>query len=167
MELYFLRHGIAAERRPGSLMDESKRPLTMEGVGKMRRIARGMRRLKLDFDVILASPYLRAKQTAEIAAAALGAKGKLIFSDNLAGHGDSVQLVAELREHHRDCKSLLVVGHEPSMSELISTLLVGNRSLQLVLKKGGLCKLTASELRHGRCAALEWLLTPGQLRRLA
>lgn len=167
MEIYFLRHAIAVEKQPGSLAADSKRPLTMEGANKMRQIARGMRRLKLDFDVIVASPYLRAKQTAEIAAAALDAKDKLIFSDNLASHGDSVQLVAELREHHRDCKSILLVGHEPSMSELISTLLVGSRSLQLVLKKGGLCKLTVSELRHGRCATLEWLLAPGQLRRLA
>jgi len=167
MELYFLRHAIAAEKRPGSLTDDSKRPLTTEGAGKMRQIARGMRRLKLDFDVILASPYLRAKQTAEIAAAVLDARDKLQFSDHLAGHGDSIQLVAELNEHHRACKSILLVGHEPSMSELISTLLVGNRSLQLVLKKGGLCKLTVDTLRHGRCATLEWLLTPGQLRRLA
>jgi len=148
-------------------MDESKRPLTMEGVGKMRRIARGMRRLKLDFDVILASPYLRAKQTAEIVAAVLSVGDKLQFSDHLAGHGDLVQLVTELNEYHRACKSILLVGHEPSMSELISMLLAGNRSLQLVLKKGGLCKLTVDALRHGRCATLDWLLTPGQLRRLA
>ncbi len=166
MELYFLHHAIAVEKRPGSLANDSKRPLTPEGADKMRRIARGIRRLKLDFDVILASPYLRTKQTAEIAAAVMNAKDKLQFSDRLAGHGDHVQLVAELIEHHGACKSILLVGHEPSMSELISTLLVGNRSLQLVLKKGGLCKLTVDTLRYGRCAVMEWLLTPGQLRRL-
>jgi len=166
MELYFLRHAIAAEKQSGNPADDSKRPLTAEGADKMRRIARGMRRLKLDFDVILASPYRRAKQTVEIVAAALDAKDKLQFSDHLADHGDSIQLVAELNEHHGTRKSILLVGHEPSMSELISTFLVGNRSLQLVLKKGGLCKLTVETLRYGRCAVLEWLLTPGQLRRL-
>lgn len=166
MELYFLRHAIAVEKKSGNCSDDSKRSLTTEGADKMRRIARGMRRQKLDFGVILASPYLRAKQAAEIVVAALDAKDKLQFSDHLAGCGDPVQLVAELNEHHSACKSILLVGHEPSMSELISTLLVGNRSLQLVLKKGGLCKLTVETLRYGRCAALEWLLTPGQLRRL-
>ena len=98
MEIYFLRHAISVGKRPGNSVDDPGRPLTAEGAVKMRRVARGMRRLKLDFDVVIASPYLRAKQTAEIVAAALDAGDKLQFSDHLAGHGDSIQLVGELNQ---------------------------------------------------------------------
>jgi phosphohistidine phosphatase SixA len=52
------------------------------------------------------------------------------------------------------------VGHEPYLSELISVLLTGRLDLPLALKKGGVCRLTANRLHYGRCATLEWLLTP-------
>ena len=64
--------------------------------------------------------------------------------------------------HGRPARTLLV-GHEPYLGRLISTLLTGGPDLTLTLKKGGLCKLTVSRLRYGRCATLEWLLTPRQM----
>lgn len=166
MELYFLRHAIAVERGVPGFRDDRKRPLTRKGAQKMRRIAKGMRRLGLDFDLILSSPYVRAKCTAEIVAAAFDAKEKLQFSNPLAADADSQRLIAELKKSHRPRKSILLVGHEPFMSQLISVLLTGNRAAQVVLKKGGLCKLTIGSLRHGPCAKLEWLLTPRQLVRI-
>jgi phosphohistidine phosphatase len=163
MELFLLRHAIAVER---SLGDDTKRPLSREGAEKMRRIAKGMRRLELDFDLILSSPYLRARQTAEIAVRELEAEDKLKVTDHLAADADAAELVSELKTSHRSCKSVLLVGHEPFMSELISTLLSGKRGVPIVMKKGGLCHLTIESLRYGRCARLEWLLTPRQLARI-
>ncbi len=58
----------------------------------------------------------------------------------------------------------MLVGHEPYLSTLISLLLSGDGGLQVEMKKGGLCKLSVESLKHGRCAKLEWLLTPRQMR---
>ena len=58
---------------------------------------------------------------------------------------------------------VLLVGHEPNLSELISLLVSGDASLNLAMKKGGLCKLSAEALSPRRCATLEWLLTPKQM----
>jgi phosphohistidine phosphatase len=61
----------------------------------------------------------------------------------------------------------MLVGHEPSLSELISTLLSGDGRMAVTMRKGGLCKLLVETPRYGPCATLEWLLTPRQMVRLA
>ena len=113
-----------------------------------------------------ASPCLRARQTAEIVAAEFGAEAKLKFTNHLASEGDPEQLIAELNKTYRACKNVLLVGHEPYLSALISTLLTGHSNVPLMLKKGGLCQLTVGILRHDYCAQFDWLLTPRQLRLL-
>jgi len=60
-------------------------------------------------------------------------------------------------------ENLLLVGHEPFLSQLIGMLVAGDASIQVTLRKGGLCKLSIEQLNYGRCARLEWLLTPAQL----
>jgi phosphohistidine phosphatase len=58
---------------------------------------------------------------------------------------------------------LLLVGHEPFLSRLIALLTSGNSDASVLLKKGGFCKLSTQDLKHGKCATLEWLLTPKQM----
>ena len=165
MNLYLLRHAIAVERGTKGFSDDSRRPLTGEGIEKMRRIAKGMHRLDLEFDLILSSPYLRARQTAGIVVAEFDVEAKLKFSENLTSAATEA-LVAELNKTYHDRKNILLVGHEPYLSGLISTLLTGHPHTPIMLKKGGLCQLTIKALRHGCCAQLDWLLTPRQLRLL-
>lgn len=166
MELYLLRHGIAALRGATGFADDSERPLTPEGVKKIRRIAGAMLALDLQFDVILSSPLVRAKQTAGIVAKHLRAESRLKFEPELAVGGDGRKLVTRITRDFPQAGSLLLVGHEPSMSELISLLVSGDRGLAITLKKGGLCKLVTDDLRYGQCATLEWLVTPRQLTRI-
>jgi phosphohistidine phosphatase SixA len=71
-----------------------------------------------------------------------------------------------LKQKHRREKRVLLVGHEPYLSNLISLLLSGHTNICINLKKGGLCSLSIGELHYGRCADLESLLTPAQMRRL-
>lgn len=163
MELYLLRHAIAVDRDLLGHKQDSERPLTPKGEAKMRKIAEGMRVLEVEPDVILASPYVRARRTAEIAAAALGARTRLLFSDHLAPGGDPERLVRTVVEDHPGARSVLLVGHEPGMSTLMSVLLSGGEDVAILFKKGGLARLTTENLRHARCATLEWLLTPSQL----
>lgn len=166
MELYLLRHAIAVDRGTPGYNKDSQRPLTPEGEKKMWRIAESMKALDLSFDLILSSPYVRARQTADIVAEVFQAQDRLELSTALTPEGDPEELIAELTRHDRAPDSILLVGHEPYLSGLMSRLLVGDESLSLVMKKGGLGKLTVKALKYGRCATLEWLLTPRQLRRI-
>ena len=162
-ELYILRHGIAVERATRGYAKDRDRPLTPEGCKKMRRIGKAMQNLKLSFELILSSPYVRARETAEIVAKGLKAKAKVKFSEHLIPDGNAEELVEQLQSLYHSPSDVLLVGHEPYLSELISMLLTGERDLSVTLKKGGLCKLTCQRLSYGRCATLEWLLTPRQM----
>jgi phosphohistidine phosphatase len=163
VNLYVLRHAEAVQRGTPGYRQDSNRPLTKDGVKTMRRVAKGMQQLKLDFDLILSSPYLRARKTAEITADVLSAKKKLKFSAHLASDGDPRKLVAELKSDYSDRMNIVLVGHEPYLSELICVLIGCRSDTALTLKKGGLCKLSADSLRFGPCTRLVWLLTPRQL----
>ena len=163
MNLYILRHGIAVERgTPGVAKDED-RSLTPKGERRLWRITEAMSALELTFDLILSSPYLRAKQTAEIVAEAFRARKKLELLDSLTPDGDPKTLIEHLNGLQPAAESVLLVGHEPYLSGLISRLVSGNVGLAVELKKGGLCRLTTESLKYGRCATLEWLLTPKQM----
>src|ERR1700690_1026947 len=88
MNLYLLRHGIAAEPGVAGYEPDSERPLTPKGEGRLREAARAMKALDLSYDLILSSPFLRAKQTAEIIAKSLKLRKKLAFSDDLTPAGN-------------------------------------------------------------------------------
>jgi phosphohistidine phosphatase len=167
MNLYILRHGIAVEPGTPGYEKDADRPLTPEGERKLWQIAEAMEALDLSYDLILSSPYLRARQTAEIVAEALKARKKLEFSDSLAPGGSMKRLVELLNRLQPFPERVLLVGHEPYLSGLVSLLVGGNESFPVVFKKGGLCKLAIESLKPGRCAALEWLLTPKQMALMA
>ncbi len=154
MKVYFLRHGIAFERSEWKGAD-AERPLTGDGIGKLRNTAETLAHLDLGLDAIISSPLVRARQTAEIVAQALGLKAKLSEDERLAPGFDNDQLQVMLREHSR-ANAVMLVGHEPDLSETISALIGGGR---IVMKKGGLAlvDLPDAQFRRGE---LLWLLTP-------
>jgi phosphohistidine phosphatase len=167
MNLYLLRHGLAVEPGTGGYARDADRPLTPKGERKLWRIADAMKALGLSFDLILSSPCLRARQTAAIIAEALDAREQLELSDPLAPGPGARKVLEYLNRLDPPPDDLLLVGHEPCLSQLISLLVAGDSSLSVVMKKGGLCKLSADSLKAGQCAALEWLLTPSQMALMA
>ncbi len=165
MNLFFLRHGKAEPRSP-KWRPDSKRPLTREGERKMAEVARGIQALGLSFDLILTSPYARALRTAEILAEVHGSK-KVFETSNLVCEADPKKIVDEINENFAAAGQIVLVGHEPFMTRLISTLISGPGTAAAIdLKKAGLCKLSIQTLAFGKCACLEWLLTPRHLARL-
>jgi phosphohistidine phosphatase len=161
MNLYLMRHAIAIE--PDENTEDSQRPLTEKGRKKLNKIARNLEKLELGFDLILTSPYLRTRQTADVVADTLNIKKSCIVeSENLTPPGFADKLVEEINAREA-VENLLIVGHEPFLSQLIGVLVAGDASLSLDMKKAGLCKLSIEQLSYGRCATLEWLLTPAQL----
>ena len=164
MNLYILRHGIAVEPGTPGYENDSERPLIPKGERRLRSAAAAMDKLELSFDLILSSPFLRAKQTAEIVASGLKLKKRLEFFDGLFPGGNPRALIHALNELKPALENVLLVGHEPYLSRLISLLVsVGADATAIEIKKGGLCKLEVGELRHGQCARLAWLLTPAQM----
>ncbi len=163
MELFLLRHGLAEEKptRPGR--PDSDRALTDKGIRRLGDIARAMQEMDLSFDLVLSSPFRRARQTAEIVVECLKLQDRLQFSTHLAVPPSTPKLIEQLNATRPLPQSVLLVGHEPHLSELAVLLLMGQPGAELTLKKGGLCKLKAATLRAARCASLEWLLTPKQM----
>jgi len=166
-ELYLLRHGIAAEPGTGGFTSDAERPLTPEGKSILKRTAEAMLAMGIEFDLILSSPLVRAKQTAELIRQGLGTSTEICFTDNLVLRADARELLREISENYPRKKNILLVGHEPFLSALISRLISGNDQCPIEMKKGGLCKLAVFHLKFGRCARLEWLLAPGQLTRIS
>jgi phosphohistidine phosphatase len=162
MNLFILRHAIAfSHGTPGYKDDE--RPLTAEGRKKFQRSVKGMKAMELSFDLILSSPLPRAKQTAEIFADALKRRRKLDFEDDLKPGGDPKNVIERINMLRPAPEGVVLVGHEPYLSQLISYLTCGDENFTMDLKKGGLCKLYTGSLKYGRCATLEWLLKPKQM----
>jgi phosphohistidine phosphatase len=162
-ELYLLRHGIAVD--PGSSgMPDDARPLTEKGIKRMRQIAAGLLALDLELDRIVTSPLPRAKETAEIVALALGARERLETANVLQTGSDAATVERWLRD--RSEERMMLVGHNPTLSELVSLLVVGARMSPICeLKKGGIAALVK---RGGPTGLFElsWVATPRLLRRL-
>jgi phosphohistidine phosphatase len=162
MELLIIRHAIAVDRATPGLPDD-QRPLTPDGRRKFREAARGLVQIVRRPDLLLTSPLLRARQTAEIAAAAWG---RLKPRDLQAlADGDFDGLAAALAELPADALAV-VVGHEPHVSDLLGRLLGGAAPERLTFRKGGaaLVELPSALNDGGR---LVWYLRPRVLRRLA
>jgi len=145
---------------------DSERPLTSEGRRKMRKAAKGLKRLNLGIDWILTSPYRRAYDTAGIVGKALKKQKKIKTVNELAANKNPENLVRYLVQNYSSDATLLLVGHEPYLTRLISMWVGAAAPLALDFKKGGLCKLVMETVRFGRCATLEWWIPPKLLRRL-
>lgn len=159
MNLYIVRHAIAVERSTPDYEDDSQRPLTDTGSKKMKKIARGLERLGVQLDVILTSPYIRARDTAKILADRYDMTDRIYFSENLIPPGNFEALVFEIHEKY-DLAKVALVGHEPMLSSLISWLITGDADARITLKKGGVAYLSSDSIFQDGRATLEWLLTP-------
>jgi phosphohistidine phosphatase len=165
MRLFFLRHGKAHPRGP-QWRPDSKRPLTKDGEKGAFDVARGIKALDISFDAILTSPYLRALRTAEILGEVYETQ-KLFETGHLTPEADAEKIIAEINGNFSLAGGLVLVGHEPFLTTLISILVAGEKGAAVELKKSGFAKLTVEKLVFGKCASLNWLLTPRHLARLA
>ena len=157
MELYFLRHGQAGERREWGGPDE-ERPLTEAGKTQTARATAGLVRLGLKPDLILTSPLIRARQTAEIAAQELGIGGRVTPDDRL-GPGFDLKGLSQIVSRHNGHEKLLFVGHEPDFSDVVGRLIGG---AQVVMKKGSVAAVEITGLQPLR-GKLLWLATAQML----
>jgi phosphohistidine phosphatase len=161
-ELYLIRHGVAAERGE-NYPDDTKRPLTNEGVQKLRKEAKALVALDVTLDVILTSPLVRTRQTAELVAAAFRNPPPVVLMASLAPGSSHNAIIEELAKHHRR-HHLALVGHEPGIGELAGRLLGGRRPLEF--KKGAICRIDVAALPPAGPGQLRWFLTPRIMRKI-
>ena len=159
MRIYLIRHSNAVEVGSEGYEDDSQRPLTEKGCEKMESIASALKRLGVQPDLIVSSPYVRARQTAELLAQGLKYKGKIELNEALIPFGEANTIIGEINEKYT-VGELIIVGHEPSLGLLIGTLSAGTPEISITLKKGSVCCLAADDLRVEPKASIEWLLTP-------
>ena len=162
VELYLIRHGLAAQRGD-SYPDDTKRPLTPRGIERLQQEAEGLVELDVTFDVILTSPLVRTRQTAEIIAGAFDPHPHLVNVEALAPGGSHQAVLADLEKHARRNR-IAIVGHEPEIGELAARLIGTGHPIEF--KKGAICRIDVDTLPPSGPGALRWLLTPKILRKL-
>lgn len=141
IELYLIRHGIAAERN--DYTNDEIRPLTDKGRQKTQQVAQRLDEIGLRFDIILTSPLVRAHQTAEILLNASLSNQMEEFA-SLAPEGDIKDLINWISKsrYNRQGSSIALVGHQPDLGNWAETLIWGSANDKLILKKAGIIGLT-------------------------
>jgi phosphohistidine phosphatase len=166
MKLLIIRHATAEERedfaRTGK--DDRLRPLTDEGRKKMKQAARGLKALVPEIDLLATSPLTRAAQTGAIVDSVYGGLREVEIEE-LAPEASPVEFLSWLRR--QTSETMAVVGHEPSISLIVSWLLTGSEKRLFAFRKGGACLLEFPGEVGGGTATLVWALTPALLRFLA
>jgi phosphohistidine phosphatase len=156
MELYLLRHGIAQDARPGTA--DSARELTAEGREKTAAVLKLARQGGVNPSLILSSPYLRAHETAKIAAREVDYKGDIELADSLVPHGTPEKVWADLRDRAHE-PAILLASHEPLLSTLVAYLL-NAPSLRVDMKKAALVRIDIDGIRGVPHGVLRWMLVP-------
>ena len=153
MNCYFLRHGIAVE--PGEWRgSDADRPLTPDGCKRMEREAKAIAALLPDLELIVTSPLLRARQTAEFVAQRLRLRN--LIQDDRVAHGFNARTCQAILTEHADAQSVMFVGHDPTMSATVGKL-IGDGNVEL--KKAALAGIDVAD-RTSTSGTLIFLIPP-------
>ena len=158
--IYLIRHAVA-EDRGAAWPDDRKRPLSAEGTARMRTAARGLVRLGGELDVVLTSPLVRARQTADLVAEAFDPVVDVVETNALSPAGTLAALAKVLHGYARGTR-IALVGHEPGIGRLAAHF-VGLRH-PLPFKKGAVCRIDVDALPPEGTGVLRWFATPRMLR---
>jgi phosphohistidine phosphatase len=163
MRVLVVRHATAADKdefaRAGK--DDDVRPLTPDGQEEMRKVAGGLHAMVPEIDALATSPLTRAVQTAEILGEVYGRKAVPVeWLRPEAPYED----FAQWARSHREKRMLVIVGHEPHLSGLVSWLTAGSERSLLELKKAGACLLELEGVIGAASGTLVWSMGPKQLR---
>ncbi len=164
MELFILRHGEAGKRVPAASGD-MERSLTVSGREEVEQVAESLTELGIKFDVIAASPLKRASETARIVAKVFKKDRIVELWDELKPEEETRGLYRRLAKQKADA-SVLLVGHEPYLSSMISELIGGGLRARIALKKAGFARVEISTL-NPPSGELRWLLTPRLVKRVS
>jgi len=156
MRLYLLRHGIAEDK--SSSGRDRDRELTGKGRTELKRVLEVAARAKVKPSLILTSPYIRARDTAALARKALGADEDLLETKALVPEGEPQTVWAEICDHRKE-DSLMLVGHNPLLEQMVAHLL-GTSTLRFQFEKAAMVAMEIGNFRGEPEGVLLWVLTP-------
>ncbi len=162
MKLIIFRHGIAIDRMDPHCPADADRWLTKRGIRRTNAAARGLAALEVEPDLVLSSPLVRARQTAEIAADVLGGV-ELEITDSLRGGISVTGIFAELAS--LDVDTVVIVGHAPQLDIIVEHSLPAGRPQLERMKKAGAVMIEFDEVEPGG-GRLGWQMQPRALRAL-
>ncbi|MGI0482852.1 phosphohistidine phosphatase SixA [Geminocystis sp. CENA526] len=146
MIIYFIRHGIAESRSIEK--DDSQRILTSKGITKTQKVAQKLSSLDIKFDVIITSPYIRAKETAIILQQAK-LSPQIIEHSALTPEGNILEWINWLQNSkYNHNGSIALVGHEPDFSNWVELLVFGEIKGKLIVKKSGIIAVEIFDLSN-------------------
>lgn len=161
MIVYFLRHANAGERLSSPKKDE-KRGLDKEGIEQCGYVGRALAAMDIQVEAVISSPLKRATQTASLVGNEMGYEGKLHIDPALrpsAGFADFRRLLDKFSK----CDAVMVVGHNPNLSEFLGRVISSNGCEAATdLRKGAVARV---DLRR-TSGSLQWVMTPKMLRTL-
>ncbi len=163
IELYLVRHAIAAERGP-NYPDDRERPLTSEGVARFKQVVEGLKSFEVKLELVLTSPLVRAQHTAELLVAGIGGKPRLEPLEALAPGGRMAQVLEAVTKYSKRSKHVALVGHEPDLGELAARLLRARGTIEF--RKGAVCCLELDGAMPTGPGTLKWLMPPKAARKL-
>jgi len=158
--VYLVRHAIAEARGPAWPRD-ADRPLTTEGMRRMRGVVRGLAALGVAMDVVLTSPLVRARQTADILVRDLPVSRAPVDLVELAPGGTPLEIARAVAQQ-TGSGAVALVGHEPGLGELAAWLL--GTAEPVAFRKGGVCCLDVRAWPPAPPSRLVWMATPRMLR---
>jgi phosphohistidine phosphatase len=161
MIVYFLRHANAGQHLASPKKDE-KRALDREGIEQCGYVGRALAALDVQVDAIISSPLKRSTQTAALVGNEMGHEGKLQIDPALRPQASFAEFRKLLEKYARQ-ESIMVVGHNPNLSEFLGrSISAAGCEASTDLRKGAVAKV---ELRRAS-GSLQWILTPKMLRTL-
>lgn len=160
MDVFLLRHGKAEDATPEG--GDAARNLTKKGAEEILGVGIWMAEQGLEFDLIATSPLARARETAAIVAGTLHYRKKPATWDVLVPGGRPDNVMHEISRHEK-AFALLLVGHEPLLSSLVSRIIAGDESAGIAMTKGGLAKIRNVSFTGRPSGELHWLLTAKQM----
>ena len=162
MIIYFLRHASAGEKRANPKQDD-KRPLDKQGIEQCRFIGAALSAADVQVDLVISSPLKRATQTASLVGNELGYDADLKIEPSLRPDASFESFRDMLRKYSK-LDTIMVIGHNPSITEFCGLLLTNGIDTQVVeLKKAGVARVEYSGKSN---AILHWVLTPKLVRSL-
>ena len=165
MDVILIRHAEAGERDPSRWPDDSDRPITPEGRRKHLAVAKAMRRMGIEFDFLVTSPLVRARETADVTAESYGYHEPPLVDEAL-GPDCSAAGVTRLLAKFPPDKAVALVGHEPSFSAVAAALIGRSGDARITLKKSGIIGITFDGAAGVGRGALSYVLKPGHMKRV-
>lgn len=155
MIIYFVRHASAGEHIVNPRKDE-KRPLDSDGIEQCGQIGRALAACNTQADVIISSPLKRATQTASLVGNEIGYEGKLQLEPAMRPEGSFADF-RRMLEKYAKYEAIMVVGHNPSITEFLARIVNKSGAEALIdFKKGAVARVETTR----NAAVLNWFFPP-------